>query len=361
MGSNVTESVQLRVVDVIEETSDAKSFVLEAPSSVSYKPGQFLTIEVPSDSNAGGAARCYSLSSAPHESDLLKITVKRVRDGYGSNWMCDNVEVGHTLKALAPAGLFTARRSSVDLLLFAGGSGITPVVSIAKSALALDAGNVVLFYANRNDASVIFARELSELSAKYPDRLVIIHWLESVQGIPTVTQIKSVVRHCSSYDAYVCGPAPFMATALTALDQLGFPRERKHHERFVSLEGNPFETNVASPYPSSSGIASEAIDSTDSKRSARSSRVSGKIGDVSFDHDDWPSDQVLLDFLLEKKLAVPFSCRSGECSSCMYRIVEGSVNMIENDVLDDEDLADGFRLACQSLPETDEISISYDL
>ena len=356
----MTESVELRVVDVIEETSDAKSFVLEAPSSLSYRPGQFLTIEVPSDSNAGGAARCYSLSSAPHESDLLKITVKRVRDGYGSNWMCDNVEVGHTLKALPPSGLFTSRQTSSDLLLFAGGSGITPVVSIAKSALALDSGDVVLFYANRNEASVIFAGELSELAAKYPDRLLIVHWLESVQGIPTVTQLKNVVRHFSSYDAYVCGPAPFMATALTALDQLGFPRERKHHERFISLDGNPFDTNVAAYKRNSSETSIEAIDSIVSEPPTRSFRVSGKVGDVSFDHNDWPSDQVLLDFLLEKKLAAPFSCRSGECSSCTYRIVEGAVNMIGNDVLDDEDLNDGLRLACQSLPDTDEISISYD-
>ncbi|MDV6286921.1 ferredoxin--NADP reductase [Rhodococcus jostii] len=360
MGSNVTESVQLRVVDVIEETSDAKSFVLEAPSSLSYRPGQFLTIEVPSNSGAKSAARCYSLSSAPHESDLLKITVKRVRDGYGSNWMCDNVEVGHTLKALPPSGQFTSRQVSSDLLLFAGGSGITPVLSIAKSALANGAGDVVLFYANRNDASVIFASELSELAAKYPDRLIVIHWLESVQGIPTVTQLKNVVRHLSSYDAYVCGPAPFMAAALTALDQLGFPRERKHHERFISLEGNPFDVDEAAHEPSSSETVGEVIASIASEPPARAFRVSGEIGGVSFDHDDWPSDQVLLDFLLKKKLAAPFSCRSGECSSCTYRIVEGSVKMIGNDVLDDEDLNDGLRLACQSLPETDEISISYE-
>ena len=356
----MTESVELRVVDVIEETSDAKSFVLEAPSSLSYRPGQFLTIEVPSDSNAGGAARCYSLSSAPHESDLLKITVKRVRDGYGSNWMCDNVEVGHTLKALPPSGLFTSRQTSSDLLLFAGGSGITPVVSIAKSALALDSGDVVLFYANRNEASVIFAGELSELAAKYPDRLLIVHWLESVQGIPTVTQLKNVVRHFSSYDAYVCGPAPFMAAALTALDQLGFPRERKHHERFVSLEGNPFEIEAVTTEHDLSETAKEGSASTTSPSAVPSFRVSGKIGDVSFDHDDWPADQVLLDFLLNKKLAAPFSCRAGECSSCMYQVVEGSVKMLKNDVLDDEDLNDGLRLACQSLPETEAIEISYE-
>lgn len=355
----MTESIQLRVIDIIEETSDAKSFVFEASSSLSYKPGQFLTIEVPSDSDAGGAARCYSLSSAPHESDLLKITVKRVRDGYVSNWMCDNVKVGHTLRALPPSGLFTTRQTSSDLLLFAGGSGITPVLSIAKSALATGTGDVVLFYANRNDASVIFAGELSELAAKYPDRFVTIHWLESVQGIPTVTQLKNVVRHFSSYDAYVCGPAPFMAAALTALDQLVFPRERKHHERFISLEGNPFDIDVVVSASDSAAIKETAA-SAASEMPGLSFRVSGKIDGMRFDHDDWPSDQVLLDFLLKKKIPAPFSCRAGECSSCMYRVVEGSVKMVKNDVLDDEDLNEGLRLACQTFPETDELAISYE-
>ncbi|WP_167330164.1 2Fe-2S iron-sulfur cluster-binding protein [Rhodococcoides fascians] len=352
----MTESVQLRVVDVIEETSDAKSFVFEASSLLSYKPGQFLTIEVPSDSGVGNTARCYSLSSAPHESDLLKITVKRVRDGHGSNWLCDNLKVGHTVRALPPSGLFTTRHASSDLLLFAGGSGITPVLSIAKSALASGSGDVVLFYANRNEASVIFASELSDLSAKYSDRFVTIHWLESVQGIPTVTQLKSVARHFCSYDAYVCGPAPFMAAALTVLDELDFPRERKHHERFISLEGNPFDVDVPAAEQDSNAVGVEGVAAV----AARSFRVSGKINDVSFDRNDWPPDQVLLDFLLEKKLPAPFSCRAGECSSCMFKVVEGSVKMTKNDVLDEEDLGDGFRLACQALPETEEISISYD-
>lgn len=356
----MTESVQLRVVDVIEETSDAKSFVFEASSLLPYKPGQFLTIEVPSNSGSGNAARCYSLSSAPHESDLLKITVKRVRDGHGSNWLCDNLKVGHSVKALPPSGLFTTRHASSDLLLFAGGSGITPVMSIAKSALASGAGDVVLFYANRNEDSVIFASELNDLSAKYPDRFVTIHWLESVQGIPTVTQLKNVVRHFCSYDAYVCGPAPFMAAALTVLDELEFPRERKHHERFISLEGNPFDVDVTTAEQDSPVVGVDGVASVAASQAARSFRVSGKLGDVSFDHDDWPPDQVLLDFLLKKKLPAPFSCRAGECSSCMFKVVEGSVKMTKNDVLDEEDLGDGFRLACQALPETEEISISYD-
>ncbi|MBM7417388.1 3-ketosteroid 9alpha-monooxygenase subunit B [Rhodococcus sp. PvP016] len=290
----------------------------------------------------------------------MKITVKRVRDGYGSNWLCDNVEVGHSLKALPPSGVFTSRPTSRDFLLIAGGSGITPVMSIAKSALAAGDGDVVLFYANRNDSSVIFSNELNELAAKYPDRLTVVHWLESVQGIPTVTQLKNVLRLFSSYDAYVCGPAPFMAAALTALDQLGFPRERKHHERFISLESNPFDIEDALAEPDSPELSTEEITSAAAQSPPRTFRVQGQVAGAPFDHDDWAPDQMLLDFLLSKKLSAPFSCRAGECSSCMFRVVEGSVTMLHNDVLDDEDLDDGFRLACQSVPESEELTISYD-
>ncbi len=116
-----------RVVEIIEETGDAHSVVLEVPDAgaFQYKSGQFLTVAVPSD-RTGLVARCYSLSSAPHESDLLKITVKRTVDGYGSNWICDNVKTGHQLTVLPPSGIFTPKSFDDDLLLFAGGLGASP-------------------------------------------------------------------------------------------------------------------------------------------------------------------------------------------------------------------------------------------
>src|SRR3954471_13508460 len=152
----LTDALQVKVVDVVEETGDARSLVLESPEPLTYTSGQFLTVAVPSD-RTGLVARCYSLSSAPHESDLLKITVKRTADGYGSNWICDNVKTGHQLTVLPPSGIFSPKSFDDDLLLFAGGSGITPVISIAKTALATGGGKVVLLYANRDESSVIFA------------------------------------------------------------------------------------------------------------------------------------------------------------------------------------------------------------
>ncbi|MDO7869527.1 FAD-binding oxidoreductase [Nocardioides jiangxiensis] len=237
------DSYLLPVVEVVEETHDALTVALEVPAELAsefvYKPGQFLTIAVPSDTHEL-AARCYSLSSSPHDGGPLRVTIKRTAEGYASNWIADNLRPGHSLRVLPPAGIFTPKDLDEDLLLFAGGSGVTPIMSITRTALAHGTGRVVVFYANRDEKSVIFARELAELAAAHPDRLLVVHWLESVQGLPTQDQLKAFAAQYSSYDAFCCGPAPFMRAVSMALRELDFPRERRHQEKFVSLAGNPF-------------------------------------------------------------------------------------------------------------------------
>jgi 3-ketosteroid 9alpha-monooxygenase subunit B len=354
----MSEAHRARVVEVIRETGDAHSLVLEvddaAREAFAYRPGQFLTVAVPSD-QTGTVARCYSLSSAPHETDLLKITVKRTADGYGSNWICDNVSTGQHLTVLAPSGIFTPADLDADLLLFAGGSGITPVISIAKSALARGGGKVVLLYANRDETSVIFADELTGLAQKHPDRLVVVHWLETVQGLPAGEHMRAFAEHFSSYDAFVCGPGPFMQGVVGALKDLGFPRERRHQEKFVSLGGNPFGDEVEER------LDDEPDDDAEDPVATRGgpAMVSGDLDGEEFRFDDWPADKRLLDFLLEKGLDAPYSCREGQCSACACRVVAGEVRLLHNEVLDDEDLADGIRLACQSVPVSDTVEISY--
>lgn len=351
----MADSYKLRVVDVIEETEDARSVVLEVPDEArdafTYKPGQFLTVAVPSD-RTGAVARCYSLSSTPYETDLLKFTVKRTVEGYGSNWINDNVRPGQQVTVLPPSGIFTPASLDDDLLLFAGGSGITPVISIAKSALAKGSAKVVLLYANRDERSVIFAEELAELSRKHPDRFVVVHWLESVQGLPASEHMKAFAEHFTDFDAFVCGPGPFMQGVVDALKQLGFPRERRHQEKFISLGGNPFGDEVED-------VSSDAEDDEPAARKGPAT-VTGELDGRQFAFDDWPPDQKLLDFLLDKGLDAPYSCREGNCSACACRLLEGEVRMAANEVLDADDLADGIRLACQSLPVSDEVTISYE-
>ncbi len=348
----LTEAVKLTVVDVIAETDDARSVVLQTEdgSPMPYKPGQFLTVAVPSD-RTGLVARCYSLSSAPHESDLLKITVKRTVDGYASNWICENVRAGQTLTVLPPSGVFTPADVDADLLLYAGGSGITPVISIAKTALVQGSGKVVLVYANRDERSVIFAEELRTLAEKHADRFVVIHWLESLQGLPTAVHMKAIAEHFTSYDAFVCGPGPFMQGVVDALKELGFPRDRRHQEKFISLGGNPFGDDAVE-------IGDPGAEEPETLRDAPA-RLEGDLDGVPFSFDDWQPGTPMLDFLLSKGVQAPYSCREGNCSACACVVLEGEVSMQVNEVLDEDDLADGIRLACQALPVSDVVRISY--
>ena len=237
------DSFLLTVLDVVEETAEAHSISFEVPEGAArhfdYKPGQFLTVAVPSDLT-GIAARCYSLSSSPVDGGPPTITVKRTPGGYASNWICDHLRPGDRLRVLPPSGIFTPSSLDADLLLFAGGSGITPIMSITRTVLAKGTGRIVLAYANRDADSVIFAAALADLAAEHPDRFTLIHWLESEQGLPGQEQVRRLATDHATYEAFVCGPAPFMKLTVGVLRELGFPRARRHQEKFVSLGGNPF-------------------------------------------------------------------------------------------------------------------------
>jgi 3-ketosteroid 9alpha-monooxygenase subunit B len=364
-----TATFELTVAEVVEETADAHSVTFVVPADqaehFAYRPGQFLTVAVPSD-QTGVAARCYSLSSSPltfADTGRLTITVKRTADGYASNWICDHVRQGDSMRVLPPSGIFTPASLDADLLLFAGGSGITPILSITRTALAQGSGRVVLFYANRDERSVIFAEELSALAAAHPERLHVVHWLESVQGLPSAEQLKAFAAGYSSYDAFVCGPAPFMKMTVGALKELGFPRERRHQEKFVSLGGNPFgdlhdvevaETEIAAAETDEQDAAEDLAAS-----SAGPVRLEVELDGETHAFDDWEPGTKMLDHLEAKGVKAPYSCREGECSACAVRLLEGDVKLLHNDVLDDEDLAEGIRLACQAVPVTDTVRVTY--
>ncbi|PXY33020.1 3-ketosteroid-9-alpha-hydroxylase [Prauserella coralliicola] len=331
---------RLRVAGVVTETEQACSVVFDA--DLAYRPGQFLTVRVPSE-RCGSVARCYSLSSSPDTGEAPQVTVKR--DGYASNWICDNVTEGTELEVLPPSGLFTPASLDADLALFAAGSGITPVLSIVKSVLAKGSGSVTLVYANRDERSVIFADTLRELAEAHPGRLTLVHWLETLQGLPSARRLRALAEPLAGREAFVCGPRPFMAEVTAALADVGVPRSRVHVEKFVSLEGNPFEAAGSTEVGEPSG----------EEPSALSVSLDGQERALS-----WPRHRKLLDLLLEAGLDAPYSCREGQCSACACRIVSGEVKMLNNDVLDSEDIAEGIVLACQSLPLTDEVTISYE-
>ncbi|OBG39392.1 3-ketosteroid-9-alpha-hydroxylase [Mycobacterium alsense] len=350
LGDHVLE---LQIAEVVAETDEARSLVFAVPAApgdpdvpperLRYAPGQFLTLRVPSD-RTGSVARCYSLCSSPFTDDALTVTVKRTADGYASNWLCDNAHAGMRIHVLAPSGNFVPKTLDDDFLLMAAGSGITPIMSICKSALAEGGGRVTLLYANRDDRSVIFADALRELSAKYPDRLTVVHWLESLQGLPSAAALAKLAAPYTDRPVFICGPGPFMEAARVALDELKVPAARVHIEVFKSLESDPFAAVKVSDTSEGDQPPATAVVELD-----------GETHTVS-----WPRHAKLLDVLLAKGLDAPFSCREGHCGACACTLRGGNVNMEVNDVLEQQDLDEGLILACQSRPESDSVEVTYD-
>ncbi|MFE8013899.1 2Fe-2S iron-sulfur cluster-binding protein [Streptomyces antibioticus] len=336
----------LRVAEVTPETDDAVSVSFETggDGELRYRPGQFLTLRVPAPD--GWAARCYSLSSAPGDTRPT-VTVKRVPGGIASNWICARLRPGDTVEALPPAGRFTPAPGHRDLLLFAAGSGITPVMSILR-ARAREGGTAVLVYANRDERSVIFADELRRLTEAHPDRIQVVHWLETLHGLPDPGRLAALARPFAGADAaMLCGPAPFMRAAAEALHQLGVDRARVLTEEYQSLASDPFASLCAAPRtpPAADDAATATV----------TVELDGERRTLP-----WPARTTLLDLLRARNLDAPFSCREGACSACACRVVGGEVKLLRNTVLEEEDLAEGYVLACQAIPLTDHVEVVYD-
>ncbi|WP_280396300.1 ferredoxin--NADP reductase [Nocardia brasiliensis] len=336
---------ELTIVEVIRETPDTVSLVFEVPDLLvprfRYRPGQFLTLRIPS-ARTGSVARCYSLSSSPHLDDDLIVTVRRTEGGYASNWLCDNAVPGLRVTMLSPSGVFTPKSLDADLLMIAAGSGITPIMSIIKSALLAGTGTTYLFYANRDAGSVIFGTELTGMMTEYPDRLIVDHWLESSMGLPTAAALTERLWPYTGFDAFLCGPAAFMRTARAAMLAAGMTERHVHTEIYQSLTGDPFADIV--------------LDADDAGTPATATvHLDGRRLELA-----WPRHTPLLDVLLAAGHDAPYSCREGACSACACTVRSGEVRMLRNDTLVDADLALGLTLACQSVPLTEHVDIAFD-
>jgi 3-ketosteroid 9alpha-monooxygenase subunit B len=336
---------RLRLRAVVDETADARSLVFDVPESLqkafAYRPGQFLTLRIPH----GGRhlPRCYSLASSPHTGEPHRVTVKRVTEGRGSNWLCDTLQAGDEVEVMPPAGVFSPKHFDGPFLLFAGGSGITPVFSILRSVLAGGSGRVVLIYANRDERSVIFREELKALAAAHPTRLQVIHWLDSVQGVPEVAQLAELSRPFRDAQCFICGPGPFMDSAVEALHGLDLPAERIHVERFVSL---PDEEDMPEATSAAEAEASASVQLT--------VHLDGQRQVIACS----PKES-LLDAMLRSGIRAPHSCRAGACASCMCTVESGKVHLRHNEVLDKSDLGQGWTLACQALAESDAVTVRF--
>lgn len=329
----------LRIKRVVRETADAVSLVLDVPAHCSanfaYEAGQFLTVRV--DLDGRELRRCYSMSSAPVE-DELRITVKRDPGGLVSNWLNDTAAEGAELHVAPPEGRFVLRDGSDDeLTAFAGGSGITPIISLVRTALATTQRRVRLFYANRGRDSVIFADALARLAAQYPGRFDVRMHYDDERGVVAPAELRQFLG-AGVGDCYICGPTPFMNAVETVVGEADVPKGRVHLERFVVVPVDVVDVVEVEV------TTDEVVFLLDRK----TTRASYRAGET------------LLQTARTAGLKAPASCETGSCGTCMAKIVEGSARMLNNDALDDDEVEDGWVLTCQSLPTSPTVRVDYE-
>jgi 3-ketosteroid 9alpha-monooxygenase subunit B len=335
---------QLRVARIVQETPDARSFVLAVPADLKerfrYRAGQFLTFRVPHPE--GTVARCYSLSSSPETDGEAKVTVKRVAGGRGSNWFHDALTEGATLDVMVPAGRFVLNGSAAPLLLFAGGSGITPVMSLIKSALRTTDRRIRLFYANRDAASVIFRAEFDALERAHPGRLEVRHHLDDTQGLTSAAEVQQALAGFEAAESYLCGPGPFMTLVEETLLKAGVPRNRVLIERFEA-SGN----DAVPMAPPEDGEVIPSVITIHFEGTAH--KVPYRKG------------LSILNAAREAGLSPNSACEEGFCASCAAKKIKGTIVLANNDIYTEEDLASGWILTCQGHCFGEEVEITYDV
>lgn len=327
------------VTRVIKETADTRTYVL-APEEqpFSYRAGQFCTFKVTVDGEE--LYRSYSMSSAPETDAEVMTTVKRVTDGKVSNWIIDNVVEGDELTMTRAAGTFVLSSASTPLLAFAGGSGVTPILSLAKSALASTDRAVRVLCADRDRASVIFEAAIDDLVKRYPDRLTVDRRIDDEDGLLDATGVAKFVGADTDADCYVCGPEGFMTVVRSALPA----------GATVLVEDFDASPPVKAPAPEVSEAAGD-VDSGGTvtikleRKKASVPRVPG---------------ETLLESARRAGLSPPFSCEAGNCGTCMAKLVEGAATMRTNDVLEEDEIAEGYILTCQAVPDTAMVTVEYE-
>ena len=265
------------------------------------------------------------------------MTVKRVPGGAVSNRMVDTLAAGDVVETTCPAGIFCLGSGEGEVVAFAAGSGITPVYSVVKTALATTSRPVRVLYANRDRESVIFDDGLGRLAKEHPGRLQVVHHLDAEEGFVDEETARQFAGGDRDSEHFVCGPEPFMEIVERALSGLDVGEERIRIERFTPLEQ---EEDAGPTAPETCQVTVELEGRTDS--------VEHRPGTT------------ILQTARQMGMAPPFSCEAGNCATCMARLVEGQVTMRANNALTDEELADGWVLTCQSVPITPAVRVVYE-
>ncbi|MEZ4688289.1 MAG: ferredoxin--NADP reductase [Bacteroidia bacterium] len=357
----------LSVLNIIDETPDAYTLVFPKPREARfahYKPGQYLTLKV--KVNGEDLRRAFSLSSSPTVDEHLSVTIKRVEGGRASNWLRDNLHVGDVIEVLPPLGNFFAEidpNNSKNYVLIGAGSGITPLMSIAKTVLAEEPDSVVtLWYGNRDEESIIFKKQLSALRVRYGDRLRGNHILtrpseawEGARGRMDKSMIYELLSKLFMEDEhkkvyYLCGPNGLMDAAEAALE--------KHAVNFHDVHREYYSAPAPTEEEAAASLGEDEDDGTIEGYELKSQRVTLRLNGK--EHVlNVASDKHILDAAIAADLDPPFACQSGICTTCRAYLHKGVVAMDESEGLSEEELRQGFVLTCQSHPLTEDVVVDF--
>lgn len=342
----MNNTFQLQVKKIIRETEDAFTYVLENISNipVKYEAGQFLTLLF--TINGREVRRSFSLTSSPIVDLHMTITIKRLVNGELSRYLTDHLKVGDMIESLYPAGRFTLETSTIPNYFFiAAGSGITPIYSLIKTLLQQGPRTTItLLYSNTSEHSTIFYHQLKDLENRFPLQLQCI-FLFSKRGerLSNFTLERLVSENRISTDEpfefYVCGPFSFMRMALFTLTYMGFAKHLLHKEYFVSEESIPSTSYTA---PNTTAQTVHIL-------------YGGERYSVIV-----PPYTTILDAALAQHIPLPYSCKTGMCSTCSAKCKTGKIEMRTNEVLTDMDVAQGWMLTCTSYPLSDNVEIDFN-
>ena len=346
----------LQVKDVIQETANAITIQFWHPLSeqINYKAGQFLTLIVPADEGEN-IRRSYSMSSSPTADTAVAVTVKRVNGGKASNYLCDNIKKGDFIEAIEPMGKFFIEPDADKerhIVLIGAGSGITPLISMAKTILKGEPkSKVSMIYGNRTAKDIIFRKELMDMEVKYSERFKLSHVLSQaddawaglrgrINKANIVVMLKDLDVHFRNEEYYLCGPATMMEEVMATLEMFEVPEEQIHKENFNApmLEGESEMPEVI--LHTAHTITVNYLDET----------YSIKV----------EPHQTVLEAALEMDIDLPYSCQAGMCTACLGKCTSGTIKMDEDDGLTKKEIEEGWVLTCVSRPMTDDVVIDVE-
>lgn len=339
--------MKLPITNIIKETDQAVTVCFKNNrffNKLKYKPGQFLTIKIPIEGRI--EKRAYSFSSNPYTDKELKITVKKVENGLISNYVNNELKVGQTIAVEKPMGSFFINpdtKNKKQYALFAAGSGITPVFSILKSVLTKEPNStVLLIYANLNKENIIFYEELLELLNYYQDRLKVEHILSEntnpkfhsgfiTKDIVRKVFAKNHIAFLDEHEYMICGPAGFMKTTKEILKENHVPVNKIKVEAFKPAKVKIDSKNLISQV------------------TIKHKGVTHKI--------EVPGDKTILQQAMKENIVIPYSCRSGMCSSCKANCTSGETVMMKGHLLPENEVNEGKILTCVTYPTSEELTI----